>query len=166
MLQRLRAVAAFPWVLWCVGCAYDLDRFQPAGQVGETGETSTDTSSPGEVGPDTSVADVAVAEVAADASACLGKGAVDCWTCCGGLYPKAVTLVEVSSKLHECTCRDEVCATPCSKQTCRGSTIPLGEACAKCMASALTPTCASELATVQGTEPTLAGFVECTRACR
>lgn len=149
-------------MLTCAGCAYDLDRFQPASDGGADTSTSVETSA--ETSPaDTSPPDTVVV---VDAAACLGKGAVDCWTCCGGLYPKAVTMVEVSSKLHECTCRDEVCATPCNKQTCRGSTTPLGEACAKCMAGALTPTCASELATVQATEPTLAGFVECTKACR
>lgn len=163
MLQRLRGVAAFTWIVSCAGCAYDLDRFQPAGAVGETGETGADTSGSVDVGVSDTGTDVAVS---VDAATCLGKSAVECWTCCGGLFKKAVTLVEVSSKLHECTCRDEVCATPCTKQTCRGSTTPLGEACAKCMATALTPTCAPELATVQATEPTLAGFVECTRACR
>lgn len=167
------AVVAFA----AIGCTYDLDHFQPADAAVDakpdsvSPDTSLDTSTV-DVGSDADAAGDTGADVVVDtappfdAATCSGKPPVDCWRCCGAAYPKAANAVEVSSKLHECACRDTVCATACNKQICKGSTTPLGDGCVTCVVPNLTTTCADDLAIARTSEPTLDAFVACVAVCK
>lgn len=157
------------------GCTYDLEQFQPAdaardGAIADSAlpDGAADTGGPDSSGSDTTGADTGVVDTAPpfDAATCGGKSPVDCWRCCGAAYPKAQSAVEVSSKLHECACRDTVCATACNKQICKGSTSPLADGCVTCVVPNLTTTCADDLAIARTAEPTLDAFVACVAVCK
>lgn len=167
----MRWVSPIAVACFVAGCTYDLDHFQPADAAADgKGDTVSPDTTAGDGAldaTDETSSDTAIDTAPPlDTAGCAGKSPVDCWRCCAGAYPKAANAVEVSSKLHECTCRDTVCATPCNKQICKGSSTPLADGCVTCVVPNLTTTCADDLALARTSEPTLDAFVACVAVCK
>ena len=58
----------------------------------------------------------------------------ECFQCCGTAHVDGATLY--AQLTHDCTCRPDVCATPCAASFCAGHEPASGDACDLCVRDA------------------------------